>query len=135
MYGVYGGLGDREKWYKYTYPDQDPGDEGFFDKIGNDWKFMLSKASYNFRAAIKKVISEVLELIFAAASLAINALRTFRLIILAIMGPLVLGISTFSGFGHALRHWIARYINIFYGFLSLTFSVRYRKNTGEYAAR
>ena len=113
MYGVYGGLGDREKWYKYTYPDQDPGDEGFFDKIGNDWKFMLSKASYNFRAAIKKVISEVLELIFAAASLAINALRTFRLIILAIMGPLVLGISIFSGFGHTLRHWIARYINIF----------------------
>ena len=113
MYASYGGIGDREKWYKYTHPDEDPADEGWMEAIGNDWKFMFSKASYNFRLYIKRVISEILELIFAAASLAINALRTFRLIILAILGPLVFGISIFSGFGHTLRHWVARYINIF----------------------
>ena len=113
MYGVYGGLGDREKWYQYTHPDEDPADEGWMEAIGNDWKFMLSKASYNFRIAIKKVISEILELIYAAISLAINALRTFRLVILAILGPLAFGISIFNGFGHTLRQWIARYINIF----------------------
>lgn len=110
--GEYGD-GDREKWYKYTHPDSDPSDEGWMEEIGNDWKFMFSKASYNFRLYIKRIIAEILELLFAAASLAINTLRTFRLVILAILGPLVFGISIFNGFGHTLRHWIARYINIF----------------------
>lgn len=113
MYAANGGWGDREKWYKYTHPDSDPADEGWMEEIANDWKFMFSKASYNFRLYIKRVIAEILELLFAAASLAINTLRTFRLVILAVLGPLVFGISIFNGFGHTLRHWIARYVNIF----------------------
>jgi len=113
MYVGEAGGGDRDKWYKYTHPDQDPDDEGMFEGIGNDIKFAMAKASYNFRNSIKEWMSEVLQLLFAAASLCINTIRTFNLIILAILGPLVFGLSVFDGFHHTLRHWLARYINVF----------------------
>jgi len=113
MYVGADGDGNREKWYQYTHPSESPDEEGWLEAVGNDFQFAMSKASYNFRNAIKKVISEILELIYAAISLAINTLRTFRLVILAILGPLAFGISIFNGFGHTLRQWIARYINIF----------------------
>jgi conjugative transposon TraJ protein len=73
----------------------------------------MSKASYNFRNSIKEWMSEVLRVLFEAAALCINTLRTFQLIVLAILGPLVFGIAVFDGFQHTLTVWIARYINIF----------------------
>lgn len=113
MYVGETGSGDRDKWYKYTHPGEDPDDEGWFEGIGNDIKFAMAKASYNFRNSIKEWMSEVLQVLFAAASLCINTIRTFNLIILAILGPLVFGLSIFDGFHHTLRHWLARYINVF----------------------
>lgn len=113
MYVGNEGSGDRDKWYKYTHPGQDPANEGVFAGIGNDVKFAMAKASYNFRNSIKEWMSEVLQVLFAAASLCINTIRTFNLIILAILGPLSFGLSVFDGFHHTLRHWLARYINIF----------------------
>jgi conjugative transposon TraJ protein len=116
IYEIYvgeSGEGDREEWYRYTHPDDDPSAEGWLESVGNDLRFAMSKAYYSFRNSIKAVVSEVLQLLFAAASLAINTMRTFNLIILAILGPLVFGISVFDGFHHTLRHWLARYINVF----------------------
>ena len=111
MYVGDNGSGDRDKWYKYTHPDG--ASEGVLDGIGNDIKFAMSKASYNFRNSIKEWMSEVLQVLFEAASLCINTIRTFYLIVLAILGPLVFGIAVFDGFQHTLTVWIARYINIF----------------------
>jgi conjugative transposon TraJ protein len=113
MYVGISGMGDRDKWYKYTHPGKDPQDEKIIDGIGNDIKFAMAKASYNFRNSIKEWMSEVLQVLFAAASLCINTLRTFNLIILAILGPLAFGLSVFDGFHHTIRHWLARYINVF----------------------
>lgn len=113
MYVGETGSGDRDKWYKYTHLNEDPSKEGFFDGIGNDIKFAMAKASYNFRNSIKQWMSEVLRVLFEAASLCINTIRTFYLIVLAILGPLVFGIAVFDGFQHTLTVWIARYINIF----------------------
>ncbi|MBN8837153.1 MAG: conjugative transposon protein TraJ [Sphingobacteriia bacterium] len=113
MYVGENGSGDRDRWYKYTHPGEDPSSEGLFEGIGNDIKFAMAKASYNFRNSIKEWMSEVLQVLFSAASLCINTIRTFNLIILAILGPLSFGLSVFDGFHHALRHWLARYINIF----------------------
>jgi conjugative transposon TraJ protein len=58
-------------------------------------------------------MSEVLKVLFEGASLCIDTIRTFYLIVLAILGPLVFGIAVFDGFQHTLTIWIARYINIF----------------------
>lgn len=110
MYVGPSGSGDREKWYKYNYGDED---EGIFEGIGNDIKFAMAKASYNFRNAIKQWMSEILKVLFEAAALCINTIRTFYLIVLAILGPLVFGIAVFDGFQHTLTVWIARYLNIF----------------------
>jgi conjugative transposon TraJ protein len=46
-------------------------------------------------------------------NLCINTLRTFYLIVLAILGPIVFGLSVFDGLQHTLTVWIARYINVF----------------------
>ena len=113
MYVGETGSGDYDKWYKYTYPDDDPQTEGLFEGIGNDIKFALAKASYNFRNAIKQWMSDVLEILYEAAGLCINTIRTFYLIILAILGPLVFALAVFDGFHHTLIAWMARYINIF----------------------
>ncbi|MBI1342494.1 MAG: conjugative transposon protein TraJ [Terrimonas sp.] len=110
MYVGPSGGGDRDKWYKYHYGDKS---EGFFKSIGNDIKFAFAKFSYNFRNSIKQWMSEVLKVLFEAAALCINTIRTFYLIVLGILGPLVFGIAVFDGFQHTLTVWIARYLNIF----------------------
>ena len=113
MYVGADGSGDRDKWYKYTHDDADPQGEGAFASIGSDIKFAMSKASYNFRNSIKEWMSEVLRVLFEAASLCIDTLRTFQLVVLSVLGPLVFGISVFDGFQHTLTVWLARYINIY----------------------
>lgn len=113
MYVGESGSGNRDRWYKYTHDNADPSEEGFFESIGNDIKFAMSKASYNFRNSVKEWMSEVLQVLFEAAALCIDTLRTFQLIVLAILGPLVFGLAVFDGFQHTLTVWLARYINIF----------------------
>ncbi|MGN6802813.1 MAG: conjugative transposon protein TraJ [Ginsengibacter sp.] len=113
MYVGESGSGDQDKWYRYTHPGEDPSDEGWIEGIGDDIKFAMAKASYNFRNSIKEWISEVLHLLFLAAALCINTIRTFYLVVLAILGPLVFGLAVFDGLGHTLMIWVARYINIF----------------------
>lgn len=114
MYVGPDGNGDRDKWYQYTHPDDPTGSgEGMFESVGNDIKFAMAKMSYNFRNSIKEMMSEVLQVLYEAASLCINTIRTFYLIVLAILGPLVFGLSVFDGLHHTLTAWIARYINIF----------------------
>lgn len=105
------GDGDRDKWYKYTHPNGTG--EGPLDGIGNDIKFAMAKASYNFRNSVKQWMSEILQILFEAAALCINTLRTFYLIVLAILGPLVFGFAVFDGFQNTLHMWLARYINVF----------------------
>lgn len=114
MYVGADGDGDRDKWYKYTHPE-DPTDskEGIFSSVGNDMKFAMAKASYNFRNTVKQWMSEVLQVVYEAAALCIITIRTFYLIVLAILGPMVLGLSVFDGFQHILNTWLAKYINVF----------------------
>ena len=114
MYVGDDGNGDREKWYGYTHPD-DPNDnnEGTFSSLGNDIKFWMDKQAYAFKNNIKAWMSEVLQVLYAAAILCINTIRTFFMIVLAILGPLVFGISVFDGFQNSLVQWLTRYINIF----------------------
>ena len=111
MYTGPDGSGDRDKWYRYTHPDGTA--EGTLDGLGNDIKFAMAKASYNFRNTVKQWMSEILHILYEAAALCINTIRTFYLIVLAILGPLIFGISVFDGLQHTLTVWIARYINVF----------------------
>jgi len=114
MYVGESGNGDSNMWFKYTHPkDSGREKEGMFEGIGNDVKFWMDKNSYNFRNSIKEWMSEVLQVLFAAAALCINTIRTFHLLVLAILGPLVFGFAVYDGFQHTLTVWLARYVNIF----------------------
>lgn len=113
MYVGESGSGDQDRWYKYTHDNANPDSEGMIEGIGNDVKFAMAKASFNFRNSVKEWMSEVLRVLFEAASLCIDTLRTFQLVVLSILGPLVFGIAVFDGFQHTLTVWLARYINIY----------------------
>jgi len=113
MYVGESGSGDQDRWYKYTHDNANPDSEGMIEGIGNDVKFAMAKASFNFRNSVKEWMSEVLRVLFEAASLCIDTLRTFQLVVLSILGPLVFGIAVFDGFHHTLTVWLARYINIY----------------------
>ena len=112
MYVGINGNGDRDEWYRTKY-QEDPSEEWTIDKLGNSFDFALERYSYQFEHSIKKWMSEVLQVLFQAAALCINTLRTFQLIVLAILGPLVFGLAVFDGFQHTLSVWLGRYINIF----------------------
>lgn len=108
------GLGDRKEWYKLTHPDDEDGSkENWVEAIGNNMRFWLDKQDYKMRHSVKQFMSEVLQVVYYAAALCINTLRTFFLIVLAILGPIVLGLSVFDGLQHTLSVWVARYINIY----------------------
>lgn len=110
MYVGESGHGDRKLWYKYNYGDKK---EGWLKAIGHDIRFAFAKMGYNLRNMIREWMAQVLKVIFEAAALCINTIRTFYLIVLAILGPLVFGIAVFDGFQHTLTVWIARYLNVF----------------------
>lgn len=112
MYVGEDGSGDRDRWYKYTH-DEEPDEEGMISGIGNDIRFAMEKYSYGFRNSVKEWMSEVLAVLFEAAALCIDTLRTFQMVVLSILGPLVFALSVFDGFQHTLTVWLARYINIF----------------------
>ncbi|HEY0055738.1 MAG TPA: conjugative transposon protein TraJ [Pedobacter sp.] len=112
MYVGADGRGNRDEWYKYTY-GQDVSEESLLGVPGNDIRFAMDKMAYNVKNSIKEWMSVVLQVIFEASALCINTLRTFQLVVLAILGPLVFGIGVFDGFQHTLTSWIARYINVY----------------------
>ncbi len=111
MYVGEAGQGDRELWYEYSNPEA--GEEGWMESVGNGIQFALEKASFHMQLNIKTWISEVLQVLYLSASLAIKAIRTFYLVILSILGPISFGLAVFDGFQHTLTQWVARYINVF----------------------
>ncbi len=111
MYVGESGEGDRDLWLNYSSPENQG--EGFLDGISNSFKFYMEKASFQFQFNAKRWMSEILQMIFQAAALALNTIRVFYLIVLSILGPLVFGLSVFDGFQQTLQNWIARYINVF----------------------
>jgi len=68
---------------------------------------------YKLEQSIQKAFLNLLELIFQAAALVIDCLRTFFLIVLSILGPIAFAFSVFDGFQNTLITWLTRYISIY----------------------
>lgn len=109
MYVGPDGSGDLDKWEALS----GQADSGVFSGISNRMKFEMAKMSYNMRNSVKVRLSEVLQVVFQAAALGINMIRTFFLVVLAIFGPLAFGLSLFDGLRHTLDNWLAKYLNVF----------------------
>jgi len=112
MYVGDSGSGDRDLWYEYANPGA--GEEGWMESIGNGIQFAMEKASFQMQLNIKTWMSEVLQVLYHAAGLAINVIRMFYLVVLGILGPISFGLAVFDGFQHTLVQWIARYINVYF---------------------
>lgn len=71
------------------------------------------RVGYGFRGLCVRAFRWLLEIIFQAASLVIDTIRTFYLIVLAILGPLVFAIASFDGFQASLSQWFTKYISVY----------------------
>lgn len=68
---------------------------------------------YNLEKKIRDAFRSLLELIFAAASLLIDTVRTFFLVVLSILGPVAFAFSVWDGFQSTLGQWFTRYISVY----------------------
>ena len=73
----------------------------------------IERGMYNMKKQIRDMFRELLELLFQAAALVIDTVRTFFLIVLAILGPIAFAISVYDGFQSTLTQWISRYISVY----------------------
>jgi conjugative transposon TraJ protein len=67
----------------------------------------------NLKKKLRVLFRELMELLFNAAALVIDTLRTFFLIVLTILGPLAFAFSVWDGFHSTLTQWLSRYISIY----------------------
>ena len=73
----------------------------------------IERGMYNMKKGIRDFFREILELMFQAAALVIDTIRTFFLVVLAILGPIAFAISVWDGFQSTLTQWIGRYIQVY----------------------
>lgn len=73
----------------------------------------IERGMYNMKKSVRDFFREVLELLFAAAALVIDTIRTFFLVVLAILGPIAFAISVWDGFQSTLTQWISRYVQVY----------------------
>ena len=73
----------------------------------------IERGMYSMKKSIRDFFREVLELLFEAAALVIDTIRTFFLIVLAILGPIAFAISVWDGFQSTLTQWICRYVQVY----------------------
>jgi len=73
----------------------------------------IERGMYNMKKNIQDFFRELLEILFQAASLVIDTIRTFFLIVLAVLGPIAFAISVWDGFQSTMTQWITRYVSVY----------------------
>ena len=96
----------------------------------------IDRGMYNMKKSIRDFFREILELLFQAAALVIDTVRTFFLVVLAILGPIAFALSVWDGFQNTLTQWICRYIQVYLWLpVSDMFSTIPGEDTGSDAAK
>ena len=92
--------------------DQKMKDLGILDateKLG----MWVERGFYDMKMWFRQLVRDFFELLFNAAALTVDTLRTFFLVVLSILGPLSFALSIYDGFQSTLTSWISRYISIY----------------------
>ena len=69
--------------------------------------------SFGLRSLIVEGFRWILEILFQTASLVIDTIRTFYLVVLSILGPIAFALSVFDGFQATLTQWLCKYITVY----------------------
>lgn len=88
-------------------------DELGVTEVGTAAGMYIERGMYKVKKAIQNFFRELLEMLFEAASLTIDTIRTFFLVVLAILGPISFAISVWDGFQNTMVQWICRYIQTY----------------------
>ena len=81
--------------------------------VGTMAGMYMDRQAYKIEKAIKEWFRNLLEILFQAAALVIDTIRTFFLIVLSILGPIAFAISVWDGFQSTLSQWFTRYISVY----------------------
>ena len=73
----------------------------------------IDRALYTMKRSVQQGFQHLLELLFEAAALVIDTIRTFFLVVLSILGPIAFAFAVWDGFHATLTQWIMRYITIY----------------------
>ena len=73
----------------------------------------IERSMDQMKKGVRDFFRELLELLFQAAALVIDTLRTFFLVVLSILGPIAFAISVWDGFQSTLTQWICRYVQVY----------------------
>ena len=73
----------------------------------------IERGMSQLQKSIKDSFREFLEILFQAAALVVDTIRTFFLIVLSILGPIAFAISVWDGFQSTLTQWLTRYISVY----------------------
>lgn len=73
----------------------------------------MERAAYDMKKWAQGLFRSLLETLFNAAALIIDVIRTFFLIVLAILGPIAFALSVYDGFQSTLVQWLTRYIGVY----------------------
>ena len=68
---------------------------------------------YDIKAWFREVVRDFFQLLFNASALVIDTIRTFFLVVLAILGPIAFAFSVYDGFQSTLTQWLTRYISVY----------------------
>lgn len=109
MYVGSAGGGSLDKWEELS----GDADTSLLSGVSNRLKFEMAKAAYTMKNSVKVWLSEILQVLYESAALCINTVRTFYLIILAILGPLAFAFSTYPPMKDSLAHWFSRYLHVY----------------------
>lgn len=92
--------------------DQKLSDLGITD-LGEIVSMWAERTWHDVKMWFRKLVRDFFELLFNAAGLTIDTLRTFFLVVLSILGPLSFALSVYDGFHATLTSWISRYISVY----------------------
>ena len=92
--------------------DQKLSDLGITD-LGEIVSMWAERTWHDIKMWFRQLVRDFFELLFNAAGLTIDTLRTFFLVVLSILGPLSFALSVYDGFHSTLTSWISRYISVY----------------------
>ena len=81
--------------------------------VGKIVSMWWERAMYGIKTWFRELMQDFFELLFNAAALTIDTLRTFFLVVLSILGPLSFALSVYDGFQATLTNWISRYLSVY----------------------